>query len=769
MKEQAYNKEQGERPRPHELNDKSNLIDLMKEYVIGTIVSISDAIPFNYVGVDKIRRTVILEDYVGARLECCFFYSWSDKFSKLYDERDKSGIAVMILQLCKKPSVTPAMYSTKLYINNDIPEIAAFRKRDQAHINVEFCNQFGSIKYPFKYINKGPDRVTAAVEDEEKDEIKDYYDCRYLSSCEAVWRIFRFDIHHRYPAVERLPFHLPNQQFVVFDPSESIDFQLDKVSANTSKFLALMDRNKTDVQARKSIRRAQKWEDFREFEGVVYPTCKEACYSRGLLEDDKEYIEGIIEASEWGMGDYLRNYFVMLILSDSMSRPEIVWEKTWKLLAEDVLQLERQKRNNPDLELSDTQRYNICLMYIEEKLLSNSKSLKNIVNMPYPNFDFTMEGYNRLIYDEMDYKIPELIIQHQQLYASLTEEQTSIYNTIIDACNNNKGGMFFVYGYGGTGIYTTNSDKVFGGKVVVFGGNFRQILPVIPNGSRQDIVHALLNMSYLWQHCTVLKLTKNMRLRVGCNPEDAEEINDFADWILNIGEGKIGGKNDGHAPVEFPRLVDKVNERMLAKLPTRERVFCSSDSVSDVDIDFNFNESLYTTEFLNTIKMSGIPHHKLVLKIGVPVMCMRNIDQRGGLCNAIPIAIIISLESTTPTTHHYQFHSTGWFRESSKWDDVNNRFIVSFTDSGGLGVVNVPKDHKSDVVLEEVVVVENTDLYGNGTCGVFIDRPRNRAVVAIADVFGNRFSAVAAYDLTSWERLFFTQLSVPGSVLFLFS
>ncbi|GJS62287.1 hypothetical protein Tco_0657071 [Tanacetum coccineum] len=31
MKEQAYNKEQREGPRPHELNDKSNLIDLMKE------------------------------------------------------------------------------------------------------------------------------------------------------------------------------------------------------------------------------------------------------------------------------------------------------------------------------------------------------------------------------------------------------------------------------------------------------------------------------------------------------------------------------------------------------------------------------------------------------------------------------------------------------------------------------------------------------------------------------------------------------------------
>jgi len=34
------------------------------------------------------------------------------------------------------------------------------------------------------------------------------------------------------------------------------------------------------------------------------------------------------------------------------------------------------------------------------------------------------------------------------------------------------------------------SDLVFCGKVIVFGGDFRQILPVIPRGSRSDIVHA---------------------------------------------------------------------------------------------------------------------------------------------------------------------------------------------------------------------------------------------------------------------------------------
>lgn len=138
------------------------------------------------------------------------------------------------------------------------------------------------------------------------------------------------------------------------------------------------------------------------------------------------------------------------------------------------------------------------------------------------------------------------------------------------------------------------------------------------------------------------------------------------------------------------------------------------------------------------------------------------------LITAIPIAIIISLESSPPTTHYYQFHSTGWFRESSKWDQVNKRFIVSFTDTGGLGVVHVPDDHNDpNVVLEEIRVLENVDAVGNGTCGVFIDGDRNRVVVAIADVFGNRYSAVAAYDLDSWKRLFFTQLSLSGLIYIL--
>ena len=67
------------------------------------------------------------------------------------------------------------------------------------------------------------------------------------------------------------------------------------------------------------VRGAQDWFDFKKFEGVTYPTYKDACQARSLLEDDKEYIDGLLEASLWGSGDYLRSFYVMLIMTDSMS------------------------------------------------------------------------------------------------------------------------------------------------------------------------------------------------------------------------------------------------------------------------------------------------------------------------------------------------------------------------------------------------------------------------------------------------------------------
>ncbi|KAK2381623.1 ATP-dependent DNA helicase PIF1 [Trifolium repens] len=78
-----------------------------------------------------------------------------------------------------------------------------------------------------------------------------------------------------------------------------------------------------------------------------------------------------------------------------------------------------------------------------------------------------------------------------------------------------------------------NGSLLFGGKTVVFGGDFRQILSVVPKGTRADIVHATLNSSRLWRRCRVLRLTKNMRLQYSSDQQENEKIATFAKWILH--------------------------------------------------------------------------------------------------------------------------------------------------------------------------------------------------------------------------------------------
>ncbi|XP_076919101.1 uncharacterized protein LOC143579781 [Bidens hawaiensis] len=75
-------------------------------------------------------------------------------------------------------------------------------------------------------------------------------------------------------------------------------------------------------------------------------------------------------------------------------------------------------------------------------------------------------------------------------------------------------------------------EHPFMGKVIVFGADFRQILPVVQNRSRSDIVNASLSSSHIWSKCKVLRLTKNMRLMVGCQASDLEETSRFCRMVV---------------------------------------------------------------------------------------------------------------------------------------------------------------------------------------------------------------------------------------------
>ncbi|XP_071727009.1 uncharacterized protein [Rutidosis leptorrhynchoides] len=141
-----------------------------------------------------------------------------------------------------------------------VPYNKTLLKQYQAHINVEWCNQLGSIKYLFKYITKGVDRISVGFvgnndaqpnnnRSKSKDEIAEYYSCRYLSACEVTWRLFEYELVHRTPAVYRLAFHLPDQQPIVFDADSEMESVLSKPSIGASQFLEWMNRNRVDPSA----------------------------------------------------------------------------------------------------------------------------------------------------------------------------------------------------------------------------------------------------------------------------------------------------------------------------------------------------------------------------------------------------------------------------------------------------------------------------------------------------------------------------------------
>jgi hypothetical protein len=63
-------------------------------------------------------------------------------------------------------------------------------------------------------------------------------------------------------------------------------------------------------------------------------------------------------------------------------------------------------------------------------------------------------------------------------------------------------------------VLLTLKDILFGGKVVVMGGDFRQLLPVVPQGTRGQIVDASLKrFAILWHSVKVRHLHENMRVQ----------------------------------------------------------------------------------------------------------------------------------------------------------------------------------------------------------------------------------------------------------------
>ena len=207
----------------------------------------------------------------------------------------------------------------------------------------------------------------------------------------------------------------------------------------------------------------------------------------------------------------------------------------------------------------------------------------------------------------------------------------------------------------------------FGGCPVLFGGDFRQIPPVVRNGARAAVVGTSVRHSPLWAHVRTMFLQRNMRA-------DAGERR-FCEWLLALGDGRLPppAAGRGEHPIQLPddvveraELVDAVfpeealqaapdqlrnrailcprndeslavNDTVLDRLPGDTVVYNSADDMADEEDDELADVVL--VEYLNSITPSGMPPHRLRLKTGAVVMLLRNLGVERGLCNGTRLVV----------------------------------------------------------------------------------------------------------------------------------
>ena len=73
-------------------------------------------------------------------------------------------------------------------------------------------------------------------------------------------------------------------------------------------------------------------------------------------------------------------------------------------------------------------------------------------------------------------------------------------------------------------------------------------------------------------------------------------------------------------------IVDEINNYIISLLPTAEKEYYSADSISKCTDPPDDANILYPIEYLNSLTPNNFPPHRLKLKIGTPIMLLRNLN-----------------------------------------------------------------------------------------------------------------------------------------------
>ncbi|KAF7150518.1 hypothetical protein RHSIM_Rhsim02G0093600 [Rhododendron simsii] len=314
----------------------------------------------------------------------------------------------------------------------------------------------------------------------------------------------------------------------------------------------------------------------------------------------------------------LHRLFCVILTQCSPSQPAELWDKFAMHICDDLACKIIALFSIPNPTAAQIEDYDLYLL--DELLQESGKNLKDFPPMPLPIGNWNVVVGNKLILEHQQLISDAQRSDANINVESLNEEQRAAYTAITTSVFENKGTTFFLNGGAGTGktfLYNTvatkcrslghvvvsiassgiaslllaelfrktrliiwdevpmqhrycveavdrtlqdicDNNKPFGGITVVLGGDFRQILPVIPKGVREQIVGASLRRSVLWNGIHILTLSLNMCL----NSTDLANSN-FAEFLNEIG-------TNPEEVVELPSTIqkcDSVSELLFTVYP----------------------------------------------------------------------------------------------------------------------------------------------------------------------------------------------------------
>nr|GEY55448.1 DNA helicase [Tanacetum cinerariifolium] len=247
----------------------------------------------------------------------------------------------------------------------------------------------------------------------------------------------------------------------------------------------------------------------------------------------------------------------------------------------------------------------IVLFDLEAMLNLNSKSLKDF-GLPMPPQHMLTIFQNRFLMEERNYN-PELLLKERDmLIPKLNEDQKLIFDEIINAVDDNVQKLIFVYG------------------------------------------HSRTRKTFLWNAITCALCSEEKIVLVVASLALDCCLKDILDEPHTLFGGKsimLGGDFRQTLPVK-----KKASKLEIVDAPITTSYLCSKEATPHGN-DEGETELLYPNEYMNSLKFAGLPPHRLELKVGVPIILLRNLNLTGGLCNGTRM-IVTQLLSRTDFSHY---------------------------------------------------------------------------------------------------------------------